>query len=195
MTLTPELAFGLIGTVTGTISLLISWSTWRSDRSKFRIEACFSLTQSIDIPQWHFQLTATLKNHGRRSIKIRELGLILEENKWEEANGHRIRLESSRIQPFNLSKNHLELAEGDRRDFCMEPFNLQLLTKARQRNDRSIVVYAIDSLDNEHRINAQIPDEKSIKFLEQPMENTCITQQENQLVKSGESTSTNERSI
>jgi hypothetical protein len=166
MKITPELIFGLIGTLTGTISLLISWRTWLADRSKFRMEASISGAQSIEIPQWHYELKVTLKNHGRRSVKIRELGLILGENEWETINGHQVRLESSRLQPFNFSRHQLEFAEGDRHDFHIEPFDLALVAKARKSSDRSVVVYAIDSLDKEYRAKADIPDEESIKLFE-----------------------------
>lgn len=167
MKITPELIFGLIGTLTGTISLLISWKTWLSDRSKFRIDASLSGTQSIEIPRWHYELKVTLKNHGRRSVKIRELGLILGENKWETINGNRVRLESSRLQPFSFRGHQLDFAEGDRHEFHIEPFDLALVAKARKSNDRSVVVYAIDSLDNEYRAKADIPDEESIKLFEE----------------------------
>jgi hypothetical protein len=166
VTVTPELIFGLIGTITGTVSLLISWNQWRADRSKFKIEAYLYASQSVDIPRWHYELKVTLKNHGRRSVKIRELGLILAENEWEIIDGNRIRVESNRLQPFNFSGPKLEFAEGDRHDFHIKPFDLALVQKARKSSDRSVVVYAIDSLDNEYRAKAEIPDEESIDLFE-----------------------------
>lgn len=166
MKITPELIFGLVGTLTGTISLLISWRTWLSDRSKMRLTASISASQSIQNPKWHWHLKVALKNHGRRVIKIRELGLILGENEWETINGSRIRLQSSRLQPFNFRRGELAFQEGDRHDFEIIPFDLALVAKARKNKSRAVVVYAIDSLDNEYRTMTKIPDEDSIKHFE-----------------------------
>ena len=164
--MTLEMFLGLFGTVTGSVSLWISWSQWRGDRHDLRMAGSMTASQSIQRPDWHFVVHLALKNHGRRTVKIIQVGMIMEENKWKVIDGNKVFMTESRLTPPGLHPQKLNLEEGDRHDFKIEPFDLAYLAPAREDGDTSITFYAVDSLDREYRVQVEIPDEEHIQSLQ-----------------------------
>ena len=178
-TISAELLLGAIGTLTGSASLIISFIQWRSDNHKLKIAGSVSCSQSATQPEWHFELDATLVNHGRRTIKIIELGLLIGEKQWEKMNGSRVFMKASRLQPFSFKNGELELEEGGRRNFTVNPLDLGFVQNLRSRGAKKLIIYAIDSLDNEYRTKINLPNPKDILMLDeadQPNQNEGVEQ-------------------
>lgn len=161
---TPVIA--VLGALLGILNTVMSWRKWRADRSRLKISAKVSVSDSIAVPGDHLRLRVSLLNDGRRAVQIRKVFIITEENKWIEKGGISVKLIRSTIQPTNLQHEKLRLEEGDRHDFDVDPLDLSFVQSARQSRRRRLMICAVDSMDREHRAHAQIPDEETIKRLE-----------------------------
>lgn len=176
MTLTPELIFSIIGTVTGTLAFLMSWTQWRADRSLLRMKGQITFAQSVHFPENHLRLRLTMKNHGRRVIKIIRVELLTAENKKPNLkkllkDGVPIQV-SMRMRPAGFGPQEFHLDEGGRQDFELDPFHLAYLNEVRKSKKRELVVVAVDSLDREYRTSIPLPSEDSLKELELAMDHS-----------------------
>ncbi|MFZ2277402.1 MAG: hypothetical protein WAW39_06375 [Prosthecobacter sp.] len=166
MQLSLELILGIIGTLTGTLGLVLQWRQWSIDQPVLKMEGKISIRRSIQIPADHLSLKISLKNHGRRQIKIVEVGFLVAQNEWQTQGNKSDFLQESRLKPGFLQPKQFALSEGDRQDFEIYPLELTYIKHARKKEKRELVFYAMDSLDREYRLSINIPREETISRLE-----------------------------
>lgn len=164
--LSLELILGIIGTLTGTLGLVLQWRQWSVDQPVLKMDGKISIKRSIQIPNDHLSLKISLKNHGRRQIKIVDIGFLIAENEWQTLGNRSDFLQERRLNPGFLQPQQFSLSEGDRIDFEVYPLDLVFINHARKKEKRDLVFFAIDSLDRKYRLSINLPREETIMELE-----------------------------
>lgn len=162
MQLSPELILGIIGTLTGTLGLILQWRQWSVDRPVLKMDGKLTIRRSIELPDANLSLQITLRNHGRRQIHIVEVGFLAAENEWQHNNF----LREERLKPGFLQPQEFILNEGGREAFEVYPLDLNYIKHARNKDPRTLIFYAKDSLDREYRLSLNLPREETIQKLE-----------------------------
>lgn len=162
MQLTPELVLGIIGTLTGTLGLILQWRQWSMDRPLLKMDGKLTIRRTIELPNDHLSLRITLSNHGRRQIQVIEVGFLAAENEWRNNNFVR----EERLKPGFLQPQEFILNEGGREVFKVCPLGLNYIKHARNKDPRTLIFYAKDSLDREYRLPLNLPRKETIQKLE-----------------------------
>jgi hypothetical protein len=130
------------GAVTGTVAIAIQLTQYFTDRSKLKLHAFMSMASNEKMLEHHLVFTIEVVNHGRRVSYIRRAGIQLEPSvmhiggKWTQAD-------ESELTIFDADRTGrtIELAEGKRHLFVLEPFREKIGDTFRDTE----VAFVIDS--------------------------------------------------
>lgn len=135
------------GVLLASLSLLIQWRTFRSDRPSLQVEARLKRWHTTEVKELHNNLTIVLTNHGQRIIRIRAVDLIV----FPESITIAATTYSVSDFRFNLfdatTKGLMQIAERDRREIIAEPY--EMLPK---EGNPEAIVEVTDALNTRYRV-------------------------------------------
>jgi hypothetical protein len=111
------------GAVTGTVAITMQLAQYFADRSRLKLSAVMSIESNEKLAEHHLVFTLDVVNHGRRVSYIRCAGIQLEPRKID-IGGIKMQEDESEITLFDADRTGrtVELAEGKRHRFVLEPF-------------------------------------------------------------------------
>ena len=130
------------GAVTGTVAIAIQLKQYVADRSQLKLTASMSMASNEKQPENHFVFTIEVINQGRRVTCIRHAGIQLEPSVMS-IGGKWLQADESEITIFDADKTGrtIELTEGKRHLFVLEPFREKAVTTFRETE----VAFVIDT--------------------------------------------------
>jgi hypothetical protein len=136
------------GAVTGTVAIAIQLTQYFTDRSQLKLNAFMSMESNEKLPEHHLAFTMEVVNHGRRVAYIRRVGIQLEPSvmaiggKWTKAD-------ESELTIFDADRTGrtIELAEGKRHLFVLEPFREKVGDAFRDTE----IAFVIDTRGRKHK--------------------------------------------
>lgn len=154
---------GVVGTVLGGVSLFLHWRTYRADRPELRIEATMGIAESAAHPESHPFLEVTLRNTGRRVMRIHDVWIDVPVKPETTINpdGTRVTLSEERVNLFGRGRILL-LEEHERFVLRHDPFPNPF---AKRLGSEKVKLKVEDSLGKIHEITFQpsvVPNSESV---------------------------------
>jgi hypothetical protein len=147
------LILGIIGTLTGTASLIIKIIEFYNDRARLVIQIAFSTESSKKFPINYFSLKIIFINRGRRPITIID-GAIDLPRRDLLYQGKEMEAASAEQSLFKITSHAgITIEPHKRQQLIFEPFDARLLKDC----DGHAVAFFTDAIGNRYEVGFAIP--------------------------------------